>query len=135
MCFGHYPNPPTPSTILSHPREFSDVFQPGSAPQVPRMNRLLVALAFAAAVPSVGFRMTGCDGYYDGSFCPSPDGTWPQFVVDGGWEESRWGACHYYFTCVGGEVTVWFQPCPKEQPFFDPVTLECVKTGECLCPY
>ena len=34
------------------------------------MNRLLVALAFAAAVPSVGFRMTGCDGYYDGSSVP-----------------------------------------------------------------
>ena len=96
MCFGHYPNPPTPSTILSHPREFSDVFQPGSTPQVPRMNRLLVALTFAAAVPSVGFGVTG---------------TWPQLGVG-----PFFTSCSYSFTCVGGDVTVWFQLCPEELP-------------------
>ena len=98
------------------------------------MNRLLVALAFVAAVPSVfgfGGITPGCEGYYDGTFCPAPDGTWPQFGVDG-----LFGPCHYYFECVGGEVTTWYGGCPEEKPFFDPDTLECVEyTGqECPCP-
>ena len=94
------------------------------------MNRLLVALAFAAAVPSVagfGGITPGCDGYYDGTSCPAPNGKWP-LISDS-------PPCHYYFTCVDGEINEWFVGCGDETPFFDPDTLECVEyTGqECLC--
>ena len=77
------------------------------------MIRLLVALAFAAgpAVPSVGSfgSIDACYGYYDGSFCPSPE--WPQLGVG-----PFFTPCSYSFICVGGDVTVWFQLCPEELP-------------------
>ena len=75
-----------------------------------------------------GISPPGCDGYYDGSFCPAPNGKWP-LISDS-------PPCHFYFTCVDGVIDQWFVGCGDGTPFFDPVTLECVPyTGqECLCP-
>ena len=97
MSLSLYPNlGPQPTILRPSPSVRRVSHQPGSTPQVPGMNRLLVALTFAAAVPSVGFGVTG---------------TWPQLGVG-----PFFTSCSYSFTCVGGDVTVWFQLCPEELP-------------------